>query len=105
MRDEVRSDAEDGGCPVGEVSAVEASLSTGHVAVHGVTVTATIRSPSFGVPCGTQAQIECYLLQFCVDLHRLNISLPQIPVIYLHLFILSHRESRFNVSSPSVRRF
>jgi hypothetical protein len=56
LRDKVRPDAEDGGRPVGEVRAVEASLSTACVTVHRTTVTATIRRPSFVSPCGTHTQ-------------------------------------------------
>jgi hypothetical protein len=84
LRDEVRPDAEDSGRSVDEVRAVEASLSTAHVTVHRTTVTATIRRPSFVDPCGTHTQTLSYLLQFCINLHRLCSSLPQIAVIQLH---------------------
>jgi hypothetical protein len=77
LRDEVRPDAEDGRRPIGEVSAVETSLSTARVTVHRTTVTATIRRPSFASPCSTHTQ--CYLLEFRITLPRL----PQIAVIFI----------------------
>jgi hypothetical protein len=56
LRDEVRTNAEDGGRPIGKVRAVEASLSAARVTVHRTTVTATIRRPSSVSPCGTHTQ-------------------------------------------------